>query len=130
MAEMEKRMGSEDLTLMVQSIEISRQTGGNLTEVFDRISETIRERATLKGQVQAMTANGRMTAVILSLLSLPFKMIAGLQDLWIQIPSVASRMKPFAIVGVALCYLIMASTIVGVVGRDLRHPATTPARED
>ncbi len=71
-----------------------------------------------------------LATMLLSLLSLPFKMIAGLRDLWIQLPSVASRMKPFAIVGVALCYLIMASTIVGVVGRDLRHPAMTPARED
>jgi hypothetical protein len=69
-------------------------------------------------------------SVLLSLLSLPFKMIAGLRDLWHQVPVVASRLKPFAIVGIALCYLIMASTIVGVVGRDLRHPATTPARED
>jgi predicted anti-sigma-YlaC factor YlaD len=71
-----------------------------------------------------------LAALLLSLLSLPFKMIAGLRDLWIEVPSVASRVKPFAIVGVALCYLIMASTIVGVVGRDLRHPATTPACED
>jgi len=71
-----------------------------------------------------------LVALLISMLSIPFKLIVGLQDLWTEIPSVATRLKPFAIVGVALCYLIMASTIVGVVGRDLRHPATTPTRED
>jgi hypothetical protein len=71
-----------------------------------------------------------LASVLLSLFSLPFKMIAGLRDFWLQVPAVASRLKPFAIIGVAVCYLIMAGTIVGVVGRDLRHPATTPAREE
>ena len=44
LADMDRRMSSDDLTLMIQSIEIARQTGGNLTEVFDRIAETIREK--------------------------------------------------------------------------------------
>ena len=71
-----------------------------------------------------------LAGLLLSLVSLPFKMVAGLWDLLIEIPSMASRFEPFAVVGVALCYLIMTGTIVGVVGRDLRYPATTPARED
>ena len=36
------RVGSEDLTLVVLSIETARRTGGNLTEVFDNIARTIR----------------------------------------------------------------------------------------
>jgi len=71
-----------------------------------------------------------LAALLASILSIPFKMIVGLRSLWTAIPSVAAQLKPLAIVGVALCYLIMAGTIVGVVGRDLRYPATTPARED
>ena len=58
--EMDKRVGSEDLTLMIQSIEIARQTGGNLTEVFDRIDETIRERQRIEGKINALTAQGRI----------------------------------------------------------------------
>ena len=71
-----------------------------------------------------------LAGLLVSLLSIPFKMIAGLRDLWIEVPFVATRLKPFAIVGVAACYLIMAVTIVGVVGRDVRHLAKTPALED
>jgi predicted anti-sigma-YlaC factor YlaD len=71
-----------------------------------------------------------LAALLVSILSIPFKLIVGLRSLWAGIPSVATQLKPLAIVGVALCYLIMAGTIVGVVGRDLRYPASTPARED
>jgi predicted anti-sigma-YlaC factor YlaD len=71
-----------------------------------------------------------LAALLVSILSIPFKLIVGLRSLWTGIPSVAAQLKPLAIVGVALCYLIMAGTIVGVVGRDLRYPASTPARED
>lgn len=44
------------------------RTGGNLHELLDSLAETIRERQSLKGQVRALTANGRMTAAVLSLL--------------------------------------------------------------
>lgn len=76
MAEMEKRMGSEDLTLMVQSIEIARQTGGNLTEVFDRISETIRERRRIEGKIKSLTAQGRIQGRVVS--AMPVLLGAGM----------------------------------------------------
>lgn len=60
MDQMDRRIDSEDLTLMIQSIEIARQTGGNLTEVFDRIDETIRERRRVEGKIKALTAQGRI----------------------------------------------------------------------
>jgi tight adherence protein B len=60
MEQMDQRIGSEDLTLMIQSIEIARQTGGNLTEVFDRIDDTIRERRRVEGKIKALTAQGRI----------------------------------------------------------------------
>jgi predicted anti-sigma-YlaC factor YlaD len=68
--------------------------------------------------------------LLLSLLAVPFKMIAGLRDLWLELPAAAARLRPFAITGVALCYLFMAATIVRVVGRDLRRPVARPAYED
>lgn len=66
LADMDRRMGSEDLTLMIQSIEIARQTGGNLTEVFDRISETIRERRRIEGKIKSLTAQGRIQGRVVS----------------------------------------------------------------
>lgn len=68
--EMDQRMQSDDLSLMIMSIEIARQTGGNLTEVFDRISETIRERRRIQGRIKSITAQGRMQGYVVG--AMPF----------------------------------------------------------
>lgn len=61
---LEKRVGSDDLTLMIRSIEIARITGGNLTEVFERLAETIRERMRIEGRVRSLTAQGRLQGLV------------------------------------------------------------------
>ena len=57
-----------DVQFFVSAVTTQARTGGNLHELLETLSETIRERSTLKGQVHAMTAHGRLTALILSLL--------------------------------------------------------------
>jgi len=73
---MDQRMESEDLTLMIQSIEIARQTGGNLTEVFDRIAATIRERQRIEGKIKSLTAQGRLQGMVVG--AMPFFLGFGL----------------------------------------------------
>ena len=68
--DMDNRVGSDDLTLMTQAIEIARQTGGNLTEVFDRIAETIRERQRIEGKIKSLTAQGKIQGRVVG--SIPF----------------------------------------------------------
>ncbi len=63
-----ERMDSEDLDLLVTAILIQRQVGGNLSEVLDQISTTIRERMKMQGQISALTAQGKMGGMIISLL--------------------------------------------------------------
>lgn len=63
-----ERLPIVDVQFFVSAVTTQARTGGNLHELLETLSETIRERSTLKGQVHAMTANGRLTAVILSLL--------------------------------------------------------------
>jgi tight adherence protein B len=65
---LEERVGSEDLTLMVRAVEIARQTGGNLTETFDRIADTIRERSRIEGRIKALTAMGRLQGIVVGLI--------------------------------------------------------------
>lgn len=65
---LDKRVGSDDLTLVVTSIDIARRTGGNLTEIFDKISLTIRERMRIERRVQTLTAQGRLQGVIVALM--------------------------------------------------------------
>lgn len=62
------RTPSVDIQFFTSAIMTQSRTGGSLHELLDTLSETIRERGTLRGQVRALTANGRMTALILSLL--------------------------------------------------------------
>lgn len=63
-----RRAGSADLELMVTVIGIQRQVGGNLAEILDRIQETIRERVRLQGEVRALSAQGRMSAMVVGVL--------------------------------------------------------------
>lgn len=65
---MVNRVGSDDLELMVTAVLIQRQIGGNLAEVLDNISETIRQRIRAKGEIRTLTAQGRMSGWIISLL--------------------------------------------------------------
>ena len=67
---MSQRVGSDDLTLVTTAILISRKTGGNVTEIFDKISETIRGRMKVQRKVKSLTAQGRMQGIIVSVMPL------------------------------------------------------------
>ncbi len=64
LAQLGERIASEDLTLMISAIEIARRTGGSLTEVFDKIASTIRERARIEGKIRSLTAMGRLQGIV------------------------------------------------------------------
>ncbi|HYT90878.1 MAG TPA: type II secretion system F family protein [Gemmataceae bacterium] len=64
------RVPNLDLRFFVTSVLIQRQTGGDLSEILDKIGYVIRERYRILGQVQALTAEGRLSGVIL--IALPF----------------------------------------------------------
>jgi len=57
-----------DVRFFTSSVQLQRQTGGNLSEILARLAYVIRERFRLKGQVKAASAHGRLTATILTLL--------------------------------------------------------------
>ncbi|MHB0979970.1 MAG: type II secretion system F family protein [Thermoleophilia bacterium] len=69
------RMGSEAFDWVVLATTIQRQVGGNLAEIYDSIAETLRQREALKGEIRTLTAEGRISALILVLL--PFVVAAG-----------------------------------------------------
>ena len=70
MDNLDGRVGSEDLTLMIRAIETARLTGGNLTEVFEQIAATIRERLRIEGRIKSLTAMGRMQAIVVGFIPL------------------------------------------------------------
>lgn len=65
---MGKRVNSDDLNMVITAILIQRQVGGNLAEILDNISNTIRERARLKREIKILTAQGRLSGLIIGLL--------------------------------------------------------------
>ena len=72
MNHMAERINSVDLDLVVTAVLIQRQIGGNLTEILDNIANTIRERVKIAGHIRTLTAQGRLSGAIISLL--PFVM--------------------------------------------------------
>ncbi len=65
LADLERRTADDDLAMVITAIQIQHQVGGNLAEVLDNINHTIRERIRLKGEVRTLTAQGRLTAIVL-----------------------------------------------------------------
>lgn len=68
MEAMAARTGSEDLRWVVQAFEIHRGVGGDLAEVLDNVAGTIRERNRVRRQVRTLSAEGRLSAIVLFLL--------------------------------------------------------------
>jgi len=64
------RMHSEDFSWVAQAIEINREAGGDLADVLDHVGDTIRDRGQIRRQVEALSAEGRMSALVL--FCLPF----------------------------------------------------------
>ncbi len=60
------RVGSDDLDIVITAVLIQRQIGGNLSQILDSISETIRERIKIKGEIQTLTAQGRVSGIVIS----------------------------------------------------------------
>jgi len=63
-----RRIPSDDLDFVITAINVQREVGGNLSEILDNISFTIRERIRIKGEVRVLTAQVRTSGTVLSLI--------------------------------------------------------------
>ena len=59
------RVASEDMELVITAVLIQRQIGGNLSEILESIAYTIRERLRIKGEINTLTAQGRISGLIM-----------------------------------------------------------------
>jgi tight adherence protein B len=76
-----RRIPSDDLDFVVTAINVQREVGGNLSEILDSISYTIRERVRIKGEIRVMTAQVRASGTLLSILPMGLALI-----LWFMNP--------------------------------------------
>lgn len=70
-----RRMKSDDLAWTSQAVDIHREVGGNLSEVLDHVSETIRERNQIRRQVATLSSEGRISANVLMALPVGIALI-------------------------------------------------------
>ncbi|HET9591268.1 MAG TPA: type II secretion system F family protein [Anaerolineales bacterium] len=106
-----RRIPSEDLDFVITAINVQREVGGNLSEILDTISFTIRERVRIKGEIRVMTAQVRTSGTVLSLIPV-FLAIA----LWFVSPEyISTFFTETAILPQPLCGIIAVATIIGMI---------------
>jgi tight adherence protein B len=71
-----RRIPSKDLDLVVTAINVQREVGGNLAEILDTISHTIRERVRVKGEIRVLTSQVMMSGRVLAIM--PVAVIIGM----------------------------------------------------
>lgn len=96
---MSQRVGSDDFTLVTTSILISRKTGGNVTEIFDKIAETIRGRQRIERKIRTMTAQGRFQGIVVSILPVLLGVVLTVIKPGMMIPFLSSAAGLFAVAG-------------------------------
>jgi tight adherence protein B len=72
-----ERVGSADFKWAVLAVNIQREVGGNLAEILDNVADTLRERATMRRQIKVLTAEGRLSAWVLTLLPIGIGLYMG-----------------------------------------------------
>ena len=75
LANMLRRINSDDLDLVVTAINVQREVGGNLAEILDVISFTIRERVRIKGEINTLTAQGKYSGYVISFLPIALSLV-------------------------------------------------------
>jgi len=104
-----RRVSSGDLKLMVTAMNIQREVGGNLAEILDTISFTIRERIRIKGEIRVLTAQQRITGYMVGMI--PFALALFLyfvnRDYIMQFFNPATRICgiPMVITGLLMIFL-------------------------
>jgi tight adherence protein B len=106
-----RRIPSEDLDFVITAINVQREVGGNLSEILDTISFTIRERVRIKGEIRVMTANVRASGTILSLIPLGLALA-----LWFLSPEyIGQFFAPNNFVPQPACGIIAVAVIIGLI---------------
>ena len=107
-----RRIPSDDLDFVITAINVQREVGGNLSEILDTISFTIRERVRIKGEIRVLTASVRTSGTVLSLIPV-FLSLA----LWFVSPEyIGSFFTESPGIPQPLCGIASVVVIVGMIG--------------
>lgn len=106
-----RRMPSEDLELLITAVSIQMEVGGNLAQILDTIGHTIRERVRIKGEIQTLTAQGRISAWVITGLPVGLGIFISVVN-----PEYMAPIFTFGMPPQAWCCLPVAAGVMIVVG--------------
>jgi tight adherence protein B len=107
LANLVRRIPSDDLDFVITAINVQREVGGNLSEILDTISFTVRERVKIKGEIRVITAQVRVSGTILALIPVFLTVV-----LWFMNPKYLmsfSEAGPFCAALAAVVIIVMIS---------------------
>jgi tight adherence protein B len=102
-----RRIPSDDLDFVVTAINVQREVGGNLSEILDSISFTIRERIRIKGEVRVLTSQVRASGTVLSMVPFGLTLV-----LWFINPEYLMSIT----MGGTYCTIGIICAVIGLVG--------------
>jgi len=73
------RLNCIDLDIVVSAYLVQKDVGGNLTEITEKVSETIRERLRIQGDIKVLTAQGRFSGIVIGLMPLALVLLITMQ---------------------------------------------------
>ena len=106
-----RRIPSEDLDFVVTAINVQREVGGNLAEILDTISFTIRERVRIKGEIRIMTAQVRTSGAVLSMIPI----FLAIALFFVSPEYIGGFFNESPSTPQPLCGIIAVGTIVGMI---------------
>lgn len=113
MAAAARRMGSRDFGWVVEAVDIHREVGGDLADIFDSLGGTIRDRTRIRRQVSALSAEGRMSAWVLVILPLALGLFMSITN--------SAYIRPLYTTGKGLLMLAGGLGLLAVGGLWLRR---------
>lgn len=103
---LEKRMPDDNLKLFVTAVGISQQTGGSLSDILDKIIDTIRQRSIIEDKINTLTAQGKFESIIMACAPLMAFVILYLLDRQLMLPLVTTVLG-----WAAICVVLILETI-------------------
>lgn len=115
--DMARRIGSDDIDLLVTAINVQYEVGGNLTAVLENISQTIRERIRILREIRTLTSQQRLTGTILAFLPVGLAVVVSLMQPGFFKPFFEPgliRLLPIASVGMMLIAYFLIQRILDI----------------
>lgn len=106
-----KRVRLQEVSIFVAAVQIQTRTGGNLSEVLDKLSENMREGAAVRGEVQSFSNQGRLAGKILTVLPIVIAVMMFLVNPTFLLPLVDETIGRYMLSG-AIAGLVVAHFVI------------------